>query len=326
MKTIMPAKLKIGDEIRIISPSFSGAYFSKDIINKSIVALTNLGFKVTLSDNFDEIDYRNSSSCESRVKDFMQAFADKNVKAVICVSGGFVANELLDYLDYDLIKENPKILIGNSDITVLLNSIFSKTGLITYLGPNLSYFASDVDEFTLRSFQDCLMKDSSFNLISSNLIIEKNAQKKLIARNTKSNQILNFVPVKGQVLAGNLCSFNLLQGTDYMPSLKNKILFIEEDCLCGKYTGFEFERNLESLLQQKDADSISGFLFGKFQKKSKVSLSFLKKILLNNLKLQNKLLIINADFGHTFPISTLPVGGNVDINLNPNLEILFNIF
>src|SRR3989344_2289098 len=132
---MVPNKLKQGDEIRIISPARSMSIISQDVRNIAKGRLEKLGFKVTFSKNIEESDEFNSSSIISRVDDIHEAFSNKNIKAVLTTIGGFNSNQLLKYLDYDLIKSNPKILCGYSDITSLQNAVYAKTGLVTYSGP-----------------------------------------------------------------------------------------------------------------------------------------------------------------------------------------------
>ena len=140
MATVVPPKLKKGDEIRVITPSRSIKlkFISKEMVDNGIKNLENLGLKVTFGKHVEEIDDFNSSSIKSRISDLHDAFSDKNVKAIITVIGGYNSNQLLEYINYELIRENPKILVGYSDITALQNAIYTKTGLITYSGPHFS--------------------------------------------------------------------------------------------------------------------------------------------------------------------------------------------
>jgi len=128
---IIPPKLKQGDEIRIIAPARSLSLLSEDLVILAKENFEKQGFKITFSKNCKEKDMFNSSSVKLRVDDLHEAFSDENVKAVFTVIGGFNSNQILKYLDYDLIKNNPKILCGYSDITALANAITAKTGLIT---------------------------------------------------------------------------------------------------------------------------------------------------------------------------------------------------
>src|SRR3989339_1738471 len=137
---IFPAKLQQGDEIRIIAPAASMAIISEETKATATRRLIDLGLNVSFGAHAEENDDFNSSSIVSRVEDFHRAFSDKNVKAILTVIGGFNSNQLLRYLDWELIKNNPKIFCGYSDITALNNAIFARTGLVNYSGPHYSSF------------------------------------------------------------------------------------------------------------------------------------------------------------------------------------------
>src|SRR3989338_6130124 len=169
MKKIYPEKLKIGDEVRIIAPSRSIKILSEEIKRIADKRFLDLGLKLTFGKHVYETDEFNSSNIESRIADLHEAFSDKDVKAVITVIGGFNSNQLLKYIDWDLIKNNPKIFCGYSDITALNNAIFAKTGLITYSGPHYSTFGQKLYfNFTLDYFKKCLMEVKPFEIKSSN--------------------------------------------------------------------------------------------------------------------------------------------------------------
>ena len=120
--------------------------------------------------------------------------------------------------------------------------------------------------------------------------------------------VINDGKAEGIIIGGNLCSFNLLQGTKYMPDLTGKILFIEDDALVGKEFPYEFDRNLTSLIQQPNFDKIRGIVIGRTQTQTGMNLTKWKKIL-NKKELKKIPIIINANFGHTTPNSTIPIGG-----------------
>lgn len=118
---IFPNKLKNGDEVRIVAPSMSLSTIEPENIDLATQKLESLGLKVTFGKHVYENDIFLSSSIQSRIDDLHQAFLDENVKGILAVRGGSNANQLLKYLDYDLIKQNPKVFCGYSDITALQN-------------------------------------------------------------------------------------------------------------------------------------------------------------------------------------------------------------
>ena len=127
---MIPPKLQPGDEIRVIAPARSLGIISPENREIATKRLEELGFTVSFSDHVEEQDEFDSSSLQSRIADLHAAFEDKNVKGMFTVIGGFNSNQLLKYIDYDLIKKNPKILCGYSDITALSNAIYAKTGMV----------------------------------------------------------------------------------------------------------------------------------------------------------------------------------------------------
>src|SRR5699024_2083738 len=155
---------------------------------------------------------------------------DKNVKAILTVIGGYNVNQILDYIDYDLIKENPKIICGFSDITALTNAIYAKAGMITYSGPHFSSFGMKKGfEYTEKYFKKMLMQSESIEIESSNEWSNdswfKNQENRTFIKNV-GMKIINEGEAEGKIIGGNLCTLNLLQGTEYMPDLEETILFI----------------------------------------------------------------------------------------------------
>src|SRR3989344_4943573 len=140
MKSVFPAKLQSGDTVAIITPSRSLRIISADIQEIANKRFAELGLKLVFGRHCSECDEFKSSSITSRIVDLHEAFANTDVKATLAVIGGYNANQLLRYLDWDLIRANPKILCGFSDITALSNAIYTKTGLVGYSGPHYSSF------------------------------------------------------------------------------------------------------------------------------------------------------------------------------------------
>ena len=165
MKKIIPPKLRTEDTIRIIAPSRSLSIIGQEIRQLANKRFEEMGLKLTFGKHLEESDDFASSSIQSRIDDLHEAFIDKNVKAIATVIGGFNSNQLLRYIDWNLIKNNPKIFCGYSDITALNNSIFAKTGLVTYSGPNYSSFGQKLYlDYTIDYFKKCLFSNNSFFL------------------------------------------------------------------------------------------------------------------------------------------------------------------
>jgi len=323
MQTIIPPKLNKGDKIRVIAPSFSFSIISKENRRIAKKRLNDLGLKVTFGKNIEKTDLFNSSSIASRITDLHQAFIDQDVKAVLTVIGGYNSNQLLQYINWNLIKKNPKIFCGFSDITVLQNAILSKTGLVTYSGPHYSSFAEQLNfEYTKEYFIKCLMSTEAFLLSpspiwSDDLWYENQKQRHFLKNN--GWRVINKGKAEGTIVGGNLCSFNLLQGTEYFPSLTNSVLFIEDDSSTNPLI---FDRNLQSLIQQKGLGGVRGLVIGRFQKQSKITDHLLDQIIATKKELAKIPVISNVDFGHTQPIITFPIGGKVILDCTLNRKLL----
>lgn len=308
---MVPSKLKPGDEIRVIAPSSSLSRVREDIYNHALSYLKSQGFQITFSKNSREFNEFMSSEVNSRVEDLHEAFRNKNVKMIITCIGGFNVNQILHHLDYDLIKANPKILCGYSDITALLHAIYAKTGLVTYHGPHFSTFGFEMEaEYTRKCFYDCVMKEEPICLKPSETATEYYVIQEGIC--------------EGAIVGGNLCTLNLLQGTPYMPDLKDKVLFLEDDNIMGDYFVYEFDRNLQSLLQTYGAESIKGIVFGRFEESCKMDKEMIQKIIKDKVA-PHIPVIFGVDFGHVFPMITYPIGGKVRVEAKDdkaNIQIL----
>jgi len=167
IKNVVSAKkINKGAHIRIIAPVRSLKIISEEVKVGAIKRLEEFGFQLSFGGHVDEVDEFNSSSIKSRAEDLNDAFADKTVDAILTVVGGYNSNQLLKYIDYDLISKNPKIICGFSDVTALANAITAKTGLITYIGPHFSNWGMKYGfEDSIENFIKCCMKNSAYDLV-----------------------------------------------------------------------------------------------------------------------------------------------------------------
>lgn len=319
MNKIFPKKLKKGDLVQIIAPACSLGIISKENREIANKRFEKLGLKIVFSKNVEEIDEFNSSSMKSRVEDLHSAFCNPKVKAIFPVIGGFNSNQLLKYIDWDLIKNNPKIFCGYSDITVLNNAIFTKTGLVNYSGPTYSTFGEEVNfDYTLDYFIKCVFYDKPFNILPSEKWSDDRWYKDQKNRNFFKNEgylIINEGTAEGTLLGANLCTFNLIQGTEYFPNIDDSILFLEDDDT-SKPVGFD--RDLQSLIHLPRFKGVKGIVIGRFQKATGMTNENLIKIIKTKKELDKIPIIANADFGHTQSMITFPIGGNVKIEAKNN--------
>ncbi len=312
---IFPQKLKKGDKVIVVAPSNSLSpedFYKVEIAKKRLNAL---GLKVELSKNSNKRELLGSSSVESRIEDIHSAFEDKEVKMILCARGGFNSIELIDRLDYSLIKRNPKIVCGYSDITALTTAIYVKTGLVTYSGPNFKKFSlSKGQKYLTEYFVKALFDNTSFDIEPA----ESYTNDYIEFIKNQGFFTINRGSAEGVILGGNLSTLNLLQGTEYFPDLSNSILFVEED---SSVFGLEiFNRELESLLLQKGGDRLKALVVGRFRSPD-IKLEIVSRLLKEKKELKEVPIVANVDFGHTFPRITFPIGGTARINLNSESQI-----
>ena len=307
---MLAPKLQKGDEIRVVAPSCSLSYVWKEKAQKALRCLEQQGFHVTFSKHSREIDDWNSSSIQSRVEDIHEAFLDDNVKAILRAIGGFNVNQILEHIDYEIIRQHPMILCGYSDITALLNAIYAKTGLITYHGAHFSTFGFEIEpEYTQKAFFDCVMNEGCLTQNPS--------------QTAKEYTVIRQGVCEGTIIGGNLCTLNLLQGTQFMTQAEDTVLFVEDDNIMGDYFIYEFDRNFQSLLHAYDTERIKGVVFGRFDDNCKMSADVIKSIIDEKLP-KDIPVIYGSDFGHVFPMITFPIGGRVRVKAfdDPVIEIM----
>ena len=307
---LIPDRLTPGDEVRIVAPSRSLAMIDDTVRALAEQRLTSLGVRVTFGEYVEKVDEFVSSSIEHRVADLHRAFADPAVRAIISVIGGYNANQLLPYLDWELIRQNPKILCGYSDITALSCAIYAKAGLVTYSGPHFSTFGMEAHlDQTMAWFRAALFEGGRQSFVPAETWTDDawylDQQDRTIEPN-EGHWVMRPGAADGPLIGGNLCTLNLLQGTEYMPDLAGSIVFIEDDFESMPHT---FDRDLTSLVQQPGFDAVVGVLIGRFQRTAGMTRSTLAAIVGSKRELDGVPIVANVDFGHTDPIMTIPVGG-----------------
>lgn len=214
---IKPERLKAGDTVMIVAAS--GVEYRNLRLQLSIESLEALGLKVKVAEHTMERYGYFPAEDEVRADDVNKAFADPEVKAIFALKGGWGAARTLPYLDYDLIKSNPKILIGYSDVTALLNAIYQKCGLMTFHGPNAG---SAWGSFSTQNVRDILFDATAQHM--------ENPQEKGEYLTVRENRTQTIVPgsAEGRLVGGNLTVLTAVQGTPYFPDTKGNILMLED--------------------------------------------------------------------------------------------------
>lgn len=306
------------DEIRVIAPSDSLKAHRQGNYDRAQKRLEALGYTVTYGDYIDSKIHLGTGHAHDRATDFNNAFNDPNVKAIICLHGGFAANELLPHIDWDTVRQNPKPLVGYSDITVLVNAIYAKTGQTAFLGPNLGTIGSEDDwEYSLDNLVAALQGVAPRTLQKSATWFDDGVEVPAAPWN-----ILHTGEGSGILLGGNISTFYLLQGTEYQPSFDTDfILALEDDGLLGDYTIHGFSRSFESILQLPNVrKNLKGLLIGRFETASNVQHDDLVSVITAK-QLGDIPVLSNIDFGHTRPMLTLPIGGTLSVEANDSAHI-----
>jgi muramoyltetrapeptide carboxypeptidase len=305
--------------IRVISPSGSLAVAPKDNIDAIVSYFGTLEYEIQFAEDFAVTN----AAVETRVKALYAAFLDKNVGAILCAWGGFNAIQLVDKLNYELIRVNAKPLIGFSDITVLLNAIHTKSGIKTYYGPLFWSFNNNFrKDYTASYFKKALaVHDEEFEIEHSDSIIDYMDLKQDSIIET-DYWLINKGTAEGILVGGHIPTFNLLQGSEYFPDLNGKILLLEMNEQEKQSSLEVFNRLFASLTLQLNFDKIKGILIGAFHSSSKVTVENLRELFKENSSQLNVPIIANCNFGHVLPAATWTIGGRIKIKAEERIKIL----
>lgn len=326
---ILPPRLVKGMKIGVIAPAdpVSGVC-PEDTIRRGYEYLKSKGFEIVEGSTVKMNTKRHTAGTpEQRVNDIHDFVKRNDIGCVMAFWGGFNTNQLLDYLDYDLIKQNPKIFIGYSDVTALTTAITTKTGLVTFSGPGVISFAKpEPFEYTWNSFEKMCIDSEDDVIVESSkeyaddLYFLRTDNDHRIKKINEGTKIFSTGSATGEVLAGNLQTLLLLQGTEYQPDLKDKVLFIEED---ETSTPAHVDRFLSQCKQLGWFNKVAALVIGRFTEYSSFSVDdSLEDILKEYFSDVDFPVLYNVDFGHSDPLITIPNGGTVDIDAE-NKKITF---
>lgn len=244
---IRPKKLEKGDKVALVSPASNvtdllDVYRAQEICDK-------LGLNTIMPKSIVKTasGYK-TRSADERVDELHQAFADKSIKGIFSIRGGYGSAELLDKLDYELIKNNPKIICGYSDITALLTGINKKTGLVTFHSPVM---LSEFDEISYNSFEKILFSSIAFGKLKNPISDDIRSANPTIA--------INDGIARGELVGGNLSLITSLIGTPFQIETDEKILFLED---VGE-APYRLERMLTQMRMAGMLDKLKGVVIGK---------------------------------------------------------------
>ena len=333
MNLIKPQKLKKGDTIAIISPSGGLAAIFPHRLDKAIKFLKSEGYKVKEFPCTRKINGWESAPAKERAKDIMDAFIDPEINAIICSIGGNTVNKTLKYLDFEKIKENPKIFVGYSDISVLHYALNKKCGIITFYGPcAMTQFGEYPKplEYTLKYFNKALIEGKIGEVNASEKWTDEVldwSQKKDLERARKLNENKGFEwlregKAEGEIIGGCLPSICNLLGTEYWPDHNNKILFIEIP-EAQQFDKGEPLAEVDALLCNLEIvgifKQIKGLIVGRPFRYDNEEKEKFKEIILDNTKGYNFPILYGTDIGHTDPQMTIPLGTKIKLDSKQNL-------
>lgn len=291
-----PAKLNLGDTIGLVAPS---SPVSSDRIDQCVFLLQNMGYKIKEGANCRKAYHGYLAGTDAeRAQDINDMFADDTVKAIFCLRGGNGSGRIMNLLDYDMIRRNPKIFVGYSDITNLLMAFNTRCGFVTYHGPMVSSnMLNNYDLYTKECFEAVLNMEEQYTF-----------------HNPDEREIKVLVPgkAKGQLIGGNLSLLINMLGTYWAPNYRGKILFIEDI--------YESVPNVDRMICQMKAlgifDQIAGLIIGDFSDcKNEYDESFLINEYIQDQFADLKVPVMyNIGVGHCYPTGSLIMGCECEID------------
>lgn len=294
-------RIEKNSKVVLLAPS--GQIGSKDKIEKCINYLQSLGFEPVLGKNTLKQYRYMAGSDEERAADINEAFKNEEIKAIFCVRAAAGSLRILPYLNYDLIRQNPKPLIGFCDNAALFLAVYQKAGVCSWNGfsPTYDFRNENLDNLIKSSFEN-IIKEEKINIISGKCRIKGTAE--------------------GTLICSNLTTLLYLAGTEYFPDLSNKILLIED----VHERVHRIDMMLQQLKQQPDFNKLKGIILGKFTDISgdeeDGSIEDCFKDFLQNVNIP---VIEDFDFGHIQSRYVLPIGAKIKLNSN-NSQIILTDF
>lgn len=298
---MIPQKLKPGDHVRVIAPAHSfSPKFTKEYRERAAERLGKLDLSVSYGKYVDELNDFKTTTVEHRLEDLHDAIADPTVQAIIPARGGSSANQLLKYINYELIKNNPKVICGLSDITELAIAIYQKTRLVTYYGPHYTVLgASRLIDHTIENIQKTFFSDAPVVLHPSEYYSNSDWDTELIVIIVNEPfWTINEGRAEGMSLGGNLLTINFLFGSEFMTDISGTVIFLEEN----KVIDFRgVQKELQSILNNNHGEKVKGLIIGRFQRQTGMTRELLTKVIKSKKELEGIPVIGNVDFSHTVP-------------------------
>jgi muramoyltetrapeptide carboxypeptidase len=292
-KVIKPKRLAEGDTVGLVLPA--SLTLEADDIQLAKEQLEAIGLKVVLGDHaYDRHGYF-AGRDRDRADDLNRMFADDRIAGIVCYTGGWGSPRVLPYLDYALIARKPKVLIGYSDITALLNAIHQRTGLVTFHGP---VGGSTIEPYSLENFRRVVMSPEPAGVLAP-------PPKKPSELVDRTNRVVRLHPGKatGRLAGGNLTLLAALMGTPYEIETDGMIVFAED----VREEVYRVDRMLTQLALGGKFERMAGFVFGRCTD-CEAKVFSLEDILRDRFGAGPAPAIAGLSFGHIEQKMTLPIG------------------
>ncbi len=317
-----PRALQPGDTVAIVSPSAGIASLVPRRFQRGLAYLEKLGYRVKVMPHaLGRVGHR-AGTYEEQAEDLNRAFADPEVSMILTTIGGYTSNGVLRHLDWDLVHRHPKIVMGYSDTTSLLTGLHTAGGLVTFYGPALLPTFAEFPEmlpYSHDSFLDAVTGRTRTWGPSPAWTEEKTSWDETDdrPRTTTPNpgwQVLRPGKARGPILAGNLTILMSLAGTPYFPDVSGTVLCIEDDHTCPMPY---WDNHFNHLRDMGVFDRIAGLLIGRTQEVPRDTAPGdygWRELLQEQLGHCNFPVAWDADFGHTDPMLTLPLGVEAEMD------------
>lgn len=310
-----------------MSPAGPVAALCPERLARGRAHLEDIGFWTRLGVHATALSGHTAGTAKQRADDINSMFADPSVRAIISTIGGMNSNQVLEWLDFDLIRENPKIFIGYSDITALLVGIHKRTGLSTFLGPAVlpQFGEAELHPYNRKWFERVLCNAEPPGELEPSLLCIHEALRWGVDDDRPRRADAHAGPrvlvpgsAKGPILAGNMGVILALAGTEWFPEFDDVILCIEDDEV---ETPATIDRYMTQLRQIGVFDRIAGLVIGRFHP----DVAFSDKDPLDRVVLEATRgceipIALDLDFGHSDPMFVLPQGVQARLELGESVR------
>lgn len=318
---MIPAKLQTGDTIAVFSPSSPATATVVSRYQRGKEYLEGKGYRILEGSLTGKRDFYRSGTIRERAEELNQLIRNPQVKCIMAAIGGMNSNSLLPYLDYESLRENPKIIVGYSDVTALLLGIYAQTGLTTYYGPamvaSFGEFPPFVDE-TYRYFADIVAEGCTFPHVLptpkqwTDEFLDWKTQDR--AKKGQENQLITLHggTVEGRLIGGNLNTMQGIWGTNYFPQITKGTILMIEDSLKDAAT---VERSFSLLKCSGIFDRIGGLILGKHEKFDDLGTGRKPYEILQEVMGEVDFPVLaEFDCCHTHPMLTIPIGAKIRLD------------